>query len=436
MRRGFVGFILLLFAGLLVPIGGFAEPLPIDNSPQFRNTIQDHQGHLHTLWVSQNGPGSSLRYQVTDTSGRLLAGPIVVSESSARIRRPQLAIDGRQIVHFLWQERLMNQPGQSTAIRYATLKLAPTGVALLVPHPVTLNHDRAATHPSLAVDRTGWAYAVWEIEGQDVILAAIDPPGHIGQIHHITREATKTDHALPVVAVDRRGHVHVVWSTQAGDKTQLVYKAFRGHGGQVLEKEKIVYTATGDVNQTKVVTFDPQGAVKVSWVNSQGRRAGQGRLARLGAPVGGGSLLIRHGRSGAASAVAAVVDQTLTAAPGQVWSVAGEAVLTPKPRLDAPAVDTESLTFNAIPLGKPSLASGDDAVSKLLMERLLRYATWSAAPPSQTGNTPAPSRLYGSSILSDQYLFIITVPASTALVQTNSHASELFPFLQGGDQIA
>jgi hypothetical protein len=437
MRRGFVGFVLLLFVGLLLPIGGFAEPLPIDSSPQFRDTAQDPHGNLHMLWVAQDGLNSSLLYQVKDTAGRTLAGPMVIAKSSARIRRPQLALDGRNIVHLLWQERFVNQTGQDTAIRYATLKLAPTGVATILLHPVTINHDQAATHPSLAVDQAGWAYAAWEIEGQDVVLTAIDPSGRIGQIRRITNHDTKTDHALPAVAVDRLGNVHVGWSAQSGDTTQIVYKALRGHDGQILEKERIVYTTRGFVDQAKVLTFDPAGNVKISWVSSPGRQAGQeGRLARLGARVGSGYVLLRSGHASAARVVATVVDQSITPVPGPVWSVAGSAVVTPKPRLDAPASTATRVAM--LSPRRVTVSHADPSISKRLTERLLRYSTWSAAPPSVQGNTALPPLVSDSSALSDRSLNVVTAASVSALFRyhANFHARQLFPLTQGGDQIA
>jgi len=431
MYRGCRGLVFLsfLFVGFFLPAVSFAAPLPIDNSPQFRETVQGPDGSLHTVWVDQDGLKSSIVYQAKDATGRTFAGPMVISEAAARIRRPQLAIDGRRSVHFLWQERIANQ---ETAIRYTTVTLTPTGIAPIRSQPVTINQDQTATHPSLAVDRAGWAYAAWEREGLDVVLAAIEPSGRIVQIRHISREATKTDHAFPTVAVDRRGDVHVVWSAQSGDKTQLVYKAFRGHGGQVLEKEKIVYTTSDSAAQAKVVTFDTQGNIKVAWIH-QSRQ--HGRVAKM--DRGRGYLVLRHGRSGSGgSVVAAVVDQSLTVVPSPVWNVAGEAVMTPKPRLDASAVGTVSFLLDANPTGKPSSSMGDDTISKLLMERLLRYATWSAAPPS-VQETETTRLLLPKSSLSSANFRLIKVNLSSLFLSDSEQkfAFQPVPLTQGGDQI-
>jgi predicted transcriptional regulator len=454
MRPSFVGFILFLCAGLFVPISGFAAPFPVDNSPQFRDTVQGHDGTLHTVWLAQHGRTSSLLYQVTDVGGQPHAGPIVIADSSARIRRPQVAVaqssgNGAQIVHFIWQERSVDGTGQETAIRYATLTLAPAGAAPLLSHPVTINRDPAAMHPSLAVDQAGWAYAAWEIEGRDVVLAAIDPAGRVSQIRHITNHDTNTEHALPAVAVDRHGNVHLVWTAQSGDRTQLVYKAFRGHGGQVLEKERIIYTTRGDLNQAKVLTFDRHGDVKISWVSSPGRRAGRhghGRPARLGATVGRGYLLLRHGHSGGASTVAIVEDHSLTAVPGPVVGIAGEAVITPKPRLGGPASGAASLLQGAAPpMEPPPSAGGDDTVSKLMLERLLRYATWSAAPPSVREIRAARPLPFDLSACVVNFRFMPVVLPSLfqsgsvqagVYASTNPSAFQPILFTQGGDTIA
>jgi hypothetical protein len=376
MRPGFIGFILFLMGVFFVPISGFAAPLPIDNIPQFRDAVHAPDGLLHSVWVAQEGRTSSLQYQVRDVAGRTLFGPMVIAESSARIRRPQLAIDGGGSIHFLWQERQIHRANPQTVIKYTSLKLASSGAVTTLAQPVMINRDPTATHPSLAVDHAGWAYAVWEIEGRSVVLAAIDPSGRIGQVRHITNYDTKTGHALPTVAVDRRGNVHVVWSVLSGDRTQLIYKAFRGHGGQVLEKERIIYTTSGAAAQTKVVTFDAKGNIKISWADQVRQH---GRVAK--ADRGRGYLVLRHGHSGGASTVATVADQSLTAQPGPVVSVTGEAVISPKPRMDAPSTHALLSVLEPLPARQLS-AVGDEAVSKLLMERLLRYSTWSAAPPS------------------------------------------------------
>ena len=442
-ENGFLGLLFALLV-LLAPSYSSAEtPLLSKADPQLRWTAQDPQGHLHTVWVSQDGPTSSLLYEVTDLSGRSLTGSFVLTEGPARIRRPQLAIDGQHVIHLLWQERTFtpkqDRPADRgvTIIRYAKLSVKSTGTVTFLLHPVTLNHDPAATHPSLAVDPAGWAYAVWEIEGSAVRLTTIDPSSRVIQVRRITRQATKTDHALPAVAVDRRGNVHVVWSTESGDKTQLVYKTLRGHGGQVLEKEKIVYTANNrGGKQTKVVTFDPHGDVKISWVSSPshyrtGQRTGQ-RMARLGgAPSDTGYLLLRPNHTATFSSLVAVVDRSLAAAPGPVWTAAGEAVVTPKQRLDAPAQPFHVMLPADVSAGRPS-GGVDQTISKLLMERLLRYATWSGPPPAQIDGFPnLPPALSASSLRLAITAFASPQPILLTFSNPSSHALIRAPFLRG-----
>ncbi len=317
---------LLILIGLLIPAICSAETPLAQNNPQLRHAVQDNQGNLHILWVSEDGSLSRLYYQVKDASGKSLTNPVLLTESSSRIRRPKVMIDGRNVIHLLWQERFANGAGQrvaqGTTIHYAKLSLTPSGAVAILIRPSILTNDhgrrQAAMHPSLAVDEAGWAYVTWEEGRRNVVLTAIDPSGKIEQTRQISRRATETDHAEPAVAVDRRGNVHVVWTTQAGDKTQIVYKALRGHGGRVLSKEKIVYTARGSFAQTKVVTFDNHGNAKIAWVNQPGRQAGQrARWAMSGMNAGSGYVLVRTDRSKATNpgSVVAVVDQSVQALP-------------------------------------------------------------------------------------------------------------------------
>jgi hypothetical protein len=381
-HKGLSG-VLVVLLGIFVPAYCLAETPLLDNGPQFRSTAQDSQGRLHTLWVSQHGASSSLSYEVKELSGRSVIGSVVLAESAGRIRRPQLAIDELNVVHLLWQDRA-NGPEQSrasaqsgvTSIRYAKLEVAPDGHVTILLHPVTLNTNRAATHPSLAVDRAGWAYAVWEIEGNAVRLTAIDPSGRVGQVRRITRQATHTDHALPAVAVDRRGNVHVVWSAETGEKTQIVYKAFRGHGGQVLVKEKIVYASHGAFAQTKVVTFNNKGEIKIAWASQKGRSL------RVATNAGSGYILLKAGRMLAIGPeVVMVVDQSMTSEPGRVWNATNSAVISQKPGLVGPVLSVRRVV-TIDPQRLRQRSSTDQVVHKLLMSQLLRYASWSAAPPA------------------------------------------------------
>ncbi len=410
-----VAFVVMSLLWLSAPAIGLAETASLPDGPQFRSTATDRQGHLHTLWVSENGPLSSLYYQIKDTSGSALTTPRLIAENSSRIRRPKLILTDQNVAHLLWQERSSNGAGQQfaegTTIRYAMLSLTPVGVTPLLPRPITLTNDqghrRVAAHPSLAVDQFGWAYVAWEEGKRDVILAVIDPVGKVVQRRQISRQATATDHAQPVVAVDRRGNVHVVWSAQTGEKTQIVYKAFRGHGGQVLAKDKIVYASQGTFAQTKVVTFNDKEEIKIAWVSQRGRSI------RFATNAGSGYLWLRAGRMFATDPeVVTVVDQSIKSAPGRVWDVADSAVISQKPGLDGPASSVERVAIIDPPLRK--LSSADQAVHKLLMEQLLRYASWSTAPPANGVFSTVPPRAPAALTVID-LLVPSTVSTPTAL---------------------
>jgi hypothetical protein len=185
----------------------------------------------------------------------------------------------------------------------------------------------------------------------------------------------------------------VVWSAHTGDTTQIVYKSLRGHGGRVLEKERIVYTTKGSVDQVKVVTFDPQGNLKVRFDSSPARQAGQkGRLARLSAAVTTGYVLLRP--ASGAGAVVAVVDRTLQPVQDRFPFMPDDAMAGPKLRLTGPIQRMERVAIADLPT-LTGRWNPDQAVGKLLMQQMLYYSTWSAAPPSAEGNTavrfPAPA---------------------------------------------
>jgi hypothetical protein len=412
---------LLILLGFLLPAIGSAEISLTQNSPQFRYVAQDNQGNLHTLWVSEDGPASRLYYQAKAAFGKSLTDPVLLTESSTRIRRPKVAIDGRNMVHLLWQERVAKGAGrrvaQGTTIHYAKLSLTPSGAVVVLIRPSVLTNDQgrrhAAMHPSIAVDEAGWAYVIWEEGRRDVVLTAIDPSGKIEQTRQVSRRATETDHAEPAVAVDRRGNVHVVWTTQAGDKTQLVYKAFRGHGGKVLVKEKIVYAFKGSFAQAKVVRFDKQGNVKIAWANFPDRRSGQrARWAMSGSNAGSGYVVVRAGRSSTTNAgsVVAAADKSIQALPDRNWLLANDAVVNPKPRLNSPAQAAERIAVTDPP--KISQSFSDPAVSKLLMEQVLRYSSWSAPPPS-AGTHSFTNPLSEASSLSNTCLFLLKLNNSS-----------------------
>jgi hypothetical protein len=117
--------------------------------------------------------------------------------------------------------------------------------------------------------------------------------------------------------------------------------------------------------------------------------------------------------------VATVVDQSIQPLPGPAWHIADSAVVTPKPRLESPASTVTRVAIPAPRLWTLSASVADPSISKLLMERMLRYSTWSAAPPSPQGNTAADSLVSTSPVVSVQSLI---APSGSPLHQSIAFA--------------
>jgi hypothetical protein len=356
---------------------------------QTQATLHDQQNRLHRLWVDQTAADQfRLLYQVQSLSGTPLAPATLVHESASRIRRPHLAIDDAGTLHLLWQERFAKGAGaksrEGTWVHYAQLASSDSGASLLR-HEV-LNQRPLAQHPDLSVDSRGVAYAIWEEDQNRLVLAKVSGPKQPVDYRWIAADFGKGGHGFPALTVDRRGDLHLAWSTVTSIGTQQIVYATLLHGA--FDTARIttqpVYTTTRSADRPKQLRVAEQtGSVTIHWKNQRER----GPLGRLVASTGSVIFTLKHG---AIIDRVTILDTMLTPSPTPRRSAMPLAVTAKAPPIE-PAVIVAALLTPPWHIDVSTSARSDDSIGKLKLARLLAFSRWSSAPPPHTREVTASS---------------------------------------------
>ncbi|MCX6028313.1 MAG: hypothetical protein NT169_03295 [Chloroflexi bacterium] len=235
-------------AGLAAP-APTAAPLPIAGAPHFLSgnswganvrvnndaggahqedpsIAVDASGNAYAVWAdgrnSQNG--SDIYFSYRPVGGAWGANARVNNVSNSAYR-PRMAVDAGGNAYAVWEDGRNNPPGIYFSYR-------PAGGAWGT--NVKVNDNAGGVNqgsPSLAVDASGNAYAVWWADGGisgDIYFSYRPAGGSWGANVRVNDEAKGT--SAPSIAVDAGGNAYAVWTDRRNSRGDI-YFSYRPAGG-------------------------------------------------------------------------------------------------------------------------------------------------------------------------------------------------------------
>ncbi len=194
----------------------------------------------------QPAPGGGMFLAWSNLDGRLELAHIgvdgevlldrVLAVETERARDPQLQVgtDGR--LHLLWRE----EGGEQADIRYALLEADGTPVDQ--PQVLASLKGKLLDAPRLARGMEGRVYALWA-DDDGIHWATLNGAGNV-----LTGPALLIPNGrLPIVQVDDKGWLHLVWGQGLGSESQSIYYAsLNPEEGQLDTREEIANLTFGD----------------------------------------------------------------------------------------------------------------------------------------------------------------------------------------------
>lgn len=379
--HGIVVAAALILFGAATPVFATGTLAP---SPQNGHTAVDSAGRLHTISSSEVAGKTALVYHVIDP---FAAGgsseTILLRESMARIRRPQIVVDRRGGVHVMWQERFAKVEGardaQGTWVHYARFNNGQLAGGLQ--HHV-LNDRPQALHPNLSVDARGNAVVVWE-EDAALVVSRIVSTGLVS-VRRLAAEPKSLDRrAFPAVVTDRQGQIHLAWTDHsAGGPDQMVYTVLTAQTLEPRFAHQTVQKISGVYAQRKALTLESSGDVRLTWTD----KLGPGRLAERSDP--NRVWIAAGGPSGAVIRTYGLADRHFHQESPLIVPDAAVALPSRDPGLSGlrPSGVGDALRPSA---SEPIAALFSSAIEKELKREILAFASWSGPPPADAIVAPS-----------------------------------------------
>jgi hypothetical protein len=221
-----IGLLPLLLVTLFVSVFNSstcvqAGPLDVLMDPRISSFVQDTNGNQHYFWVTEDGSVARLYYRVIGPNGLTELDGVLVEQVHAKVRRPQVLVDPRHRIHFLWQERsLETDPIHGTSqIHYALFKLSLESLSLqpLYHRVLSTQGELGVKHPRMALDKRGEVAIVWEEPKTGILLAKLDPTGR-GVVPTIIVPGPFRVPVRPTITADSLGRLHIAWVNRSSRK--------------------------------------------------------------------------------------------------------------------------------------------------------------------------------------------------------------------------
>ncbi|MFC1926656.1 hypothetical protein ACFLWV_02770 [Chloroflexota bacterium] len=178
----------------------------------------DSNNTLHLAW-SSDAPGNwDVFYQAKTAVGEW-STPVNLSDNAGESRAPAIAVDSRGTVHLAWHD----YGSGNYEIMYTSL---PEGGSWTTPHNISSNSGSSGV-ASLAIDSNDKIHLVWNdsSSGTWEILYATKPVDG-AWTKAINVSSTEGDSAVPVIAIDVEGNVHLAWQEDSSGNWEIFYRLY------------------------------------------------------------------------------------------------------------------------------------------------------------------------------------------------------------------
>jgi hypothetical protein len=206
--------------------GSWSPPMSIPNTSGFSyrpKLAVDSGDQVHVIWEEWLSTTRVYDLLYTRGAGTTWMIPFNISNSLSHSRNFQIAMDGNDKVHVIWQDGQAEWLGDT--IRYAT------GSGTIWSEPITLsNPSRHVGNPYLAVEDSNNVHAVWQEQGKDVfekgfgiagdddVYYTVSSGGTWSRPFNVTNmgshlQVTSAMHG-PHLAIGHDHSLHLVWVQQ------------------------------------------------------------------------------------------------------------------------------------------------------------------------------------------------------------------------------
>lgn len=168
-----------------------------------------------------------------DLNGNRVIADKRITNNPLQSTTPAIAVDTNGYVNVVWREDVFS-PYHDSDVYYA--RIAPDFTTVVPNRPLAGDPNYIAIYPSIEADNHGNSYAVWSDNRNVVFGAFYEKIDNRGVSVIDDRPLQNTPGALyPKIAVDSRGHLHMVFISSVTLPTVPYYARFTNDGQVVVD---------------------------------------------------------------------------------------------------------------------------------------------------------------------------------------------------------
>jgi uncharacterized cupin superfamily protein len=221
----------------------------------------DSSNTIHVVW-SDDAPGNKeIYYRRSTDGGTTWSAAKRLSWTSGSSGSPAIAIDSTDTIHLVWPD---DTPG-NWEIYY---KRSTDGGTTWSPVKRLTSNGGASWSPAIAIDSSDAIYIVWfdDTPGNYEIYTLRSTDG--GATWNPAQRLTWTsgDSLDPVMAIDSKNSIHVVWYDSTPGNAEIYYK--RSTDGGVTWSPVKRLTSNGGASWSSAIAVDSNDAIHVVWFDN------------------------------------------------------------------------------------------------------------------------------------------------------------------------
>lgn len=214
-------------------------------------------GYFVAAWQKYNGTNNIIQVSTYTVSGGTWSAPVEISSASIDARFPKIKLTNSGNAVVVWLDAT-NGTIQSATCTYGGSWSAP----------VDISATGDANMPSLAMNASGYAVAVWEQSNGSFIAIKASRLSFGGSWSTPDEISTVTQNAFaPRVAVDTSGNAVAAWEQVSGND-MLIQAAYFTYGGAWASPNTL--SSTGTTSFSPEVAFDSTGKTFAIWNSDNG----------------------------------------------------------------------------------------------------------------------------------------------------------------------
>ena len=200
--------------------GSWSAPIIISpddtNASQYPDIAIDGDDNLHVVWQDDTALGTIDIYYINKTAGGPWSSEVVIYSDAAPSMWPAIAIDNHDNLHVVWHDQ---EPG-SYEIYYS---MSMDGGSTWLP-PAIISGAPGSYAAAIAIDSEDNLHVVWQhiILSKYEIYYATKPSGDPWSTP-VNISKNSGDSLYPAIATDNSNNLHVVWEDLTPGNYEILY---------------------------------------------------------------------------------------------------------------------------------------------------------------------------------------------------------------------